>query len=45
MLRDFLWNTFENTGNIEAYLVLKEMVENKATDQEEIIEDEVAISK
>jgi len=25
MLRDFIWKTFENTGNIDAYLLYKEI--------------------
>lgn len=39
MLTDFLWDTFESTGNIEAYLALKQITEKKTSDQEEIAEE------
>lgn len=46
MIKDFLWKTFENTGNIEAYMVYKEIgKKDKTLNQKKIAEDEIAISK
>ena len=45
MLRDFAWKTFENTGNIDAYVFLKEIEEkNKIISERNVPEEEVAIS-
>lgn len=34
MLRNFTWKAFENTGNIDAYLLYKEIERFKANDDE-----------
>ncbi|HHV59581.1 MAG TPA: YqzL family protein [Clostridiaceae bacterium] len=44
MLKDFLWNAFLRTGNIEAYLALKEILQKSTNQQETIAKDEVAVS-
>jgi len=38
MLKEFLWNTFEKTGNIEAYVCIKE-IENKTSHHKVDIDD------
>lgn len=46
MLKDFAWNTFEYTGNIDSYFFFKEIEErNKAVEQNGNVETEAAISK
>lgn len=46
MLKDFAWNTFEFTGNIDSYFFFKEIEERKNTsEQKEIDEAETAIAK
>ena len=34
MLQDFMWTTFEKTGNIDAYLYCKEIEKNATREQE-----------
>lgn len=44
MLKDFVWNTFENTGNIESYILFKELEEKRDVLKErKIAEEETAI--
>lgn len=46
MLRNFLWETFEKTGNIEAYVTFKEIEEkNKTSNEMELNKDETAGNK
>lgn len=46
MLKDFAWNTFEHTGNIDSYIFYREINERNRVDDEIIIaEAEAAISK
>jgi len=46
MLKDFVWKTFENTGDIGSYMFLKEIEEkNRNMDARKIAEEEVATSK
>jgi len=46
MLREFAWKAFENTGNIDTYIFLKEVEEkNRIVEESADIKDEVAISK
>ena len=46
MLKDFAWNTFEYTGNIDSYFFFKEIEERKnAAEQKGIAEAEAATSK
>lgn len=45
MLKEFVWNAFEKTGNIDAYVLYKEIQENNAQIIEtNAAEQEVAIS-
>ena len=45
MLKDFLWNVFENSGNIEVYVFYKQLDEDKnVRDQSFSIKNEVALS-
>ncbi|MCX7923510.1 MAG: YqzL family protein [Clostridia bacterium] len=45
MLKEFAWNLFQNTGNIDAYVFYKELEEkNKALNDQKAAEDEVAVS-
>lgn len=46
MLKDFVWNTFEYTGNIESYIFFKELqhVKNPVEDSK-IAEEEAAFVK
>ena len=37
MLQDFMWTTFEKTGNIDVYLYYKEMQSNET--QERVYEE------
>lgn len=46
MLKEFAWNTFEFTGNIDSYFFFKEIEERKeAAKQKGIAEAEAAITK
>lgn len=46
MLKEFIWRTFANTGNIDAYVFYKEIEEkSKEMIEGKIAEEEVAISK
>lgn len=46
MLKDFAWNTFEFTGNIDSYIFYREINEkNRAEDERITAEAEAAISK
>ena len=46
VLKDFAWNTFEFTGNIDSYFFFKEIEErNNVSEQKGIAEAEAAISK
>lgn len=46
MLKEFSWRTFEDTGNIEAYIVYKQVVEKDNNIIDRIFaQEEVAISK
>jgi len=46
VLKDFAWNTFEFTGNIDSYFFFKEIEERKNTaEQKGIAEAETAITK
>ncbi len=46
MLKDFVWKTFEFTGDIDNYMFFKEIEEkNKVLNESRIAEDEVATSK
>lgn len=46
MLKEFAWNAFEYTGNIESYIFYKEIEENsRATEQRRMAEAEAAISR
>jgi hypothetical protein len=46
MLKDFAWNTFEHTGNIDSYIFYREIDErNRAEDERGIAEAEAATSK
>lgn len=38
MLKEFLWNAFEKTGNIEAYIFMKE-IENKTFHRKDDVDD------
>ena len=42
MLRDFAWNVFKKTGNIDSYMFLKEveMKSKEAGEQEKAVEGE-----
>lgn len=43
MLKEFVWRTFENTGNVDAYIFYKEIEErNKVPAFNNIAEDEAA---
>ncbi|MDP4092645.1 MAG: YqzL family protein [Bacillota bacterium] len=45
MLKEFAWDAFQYTGNIDAYVFLKEIEENaKIVNQSIITQEEVAIS-
>lgn len=45
MLQDFAWNTFEKTGNIDAYVFFKEIQEKRnLINETKAAEQEVAIS-
>lgn len=46
MLKDFAWNSFEHTGNIDFYIFYREINErNRAEDERIIAEAEAATSK
>lgn len=46
MLKEFAWKAFENTGNIDTYIFLKEIEEkNRIAEETTVVRDEVAISK
>ena len=45
MLKDLIWETFEKTGEVNVYLLLKEMESNRQCSIEKLTKDEVAISK
>jgi len=46
MLRDFAWNAFEMTGNIDSYMFYREIREKDKAAQERIIaQEETATSK
>lgn len=43
MLMEFIWKTFENTGNIESYIFYKEIEKNSnAVHERKIAEEEAA---
>lgn len=45
MLKEFAWNTFINTGNIDAYVFFKEIEEkSRVLKEASMAEEEVAIS-
>jgi hypothetical protein len=45
MLKDFVWNTFEYTGNIESYIFFKELEQTKKpTEDRRMAEEEAAFS-
>ena len=45
MLKEFVWNTFLNTGSVEAYIFMKELESlEKLHKEKKITEEEVAIS-
>ena len=45
MLKDFLWSLFERTGNIEAYLLYREIVKKEKIEVEQFItEQDMAIN-
>lgn len=45
MFREFAWRAFENTGNVDAYLLFREIeVKDKAVSESIIAKEEVAIS-
>ncbi|NMB97411.1 MAG: YqzL family protein [Clostridiaceae bacterium] len=37
MLKDYMWNLFQNTGNIKSYILYRELVEKENTLREERI--------
>ncbi len=37
MLKDYMWNLFQNTGNIKSYILYRELVEKESLLQEERI--------
>lgn len=37
MLKDYMWNLFQNTGNIKSYILYRELVEKECLLQEERI--------
>lgn len=44
MLKDYIWKAFEYTGNIDAYILYKEMENNKIGIDEMLVADkEVAV--
>lgn len=44
MLKEFLWKTFEYTGNIDSYMLFREIEHKKGTVNERVLaEEEVAI--
>lgn len=46
MLKEFSWKTFEDTGDIEAYMVYKQVLGKNASDNINVIaQEEIAISK
>jgi len=49
MLKEFAWGTFENTGNIDAYVFLRELEGTNAfkaqKNEQSLTEEEVATSK
>ncbi|HEX2947297.1 MAG TPA: YqzL family protein [Clostridia bacterium] len=45
MLKEFAWNTFINTGNLESYILYKEIEEkDRAAEQSKLAEAEAAPS-
>ncbi|MCX7746717.1 MAG: YqzL family protein [Clostridia bacterium] len=36
MLKEFSWKAFENTGNLDAYMFYKEIVENSTMPMDQI---------
>lgn len=44
MLQDFMWNTFERTGNIDAYLAYKQ-ISNIVVNQAQSINNENELNK
>jgi hypothetical protein len=42
MLKDFFWSTFENSGNIQAYIFYKELNELDKVNNENLINKEEA---
>lgn len=45
MLKEFTWKTFENTGNIDAYMLYREIEQSLILQKDrETAEQEVAIS-
>jgi hypothetical protein len=46
MLKEFLWDTFTNTGDINVYMLYKQIEEScKEVNDREYAEQEVAISR
>jgi hypothetical protein len=46
MLKEFAWKAFENIGDIDYYMLFKEIDQKcKVLDERKIAEDEAAISK
>ena len=46
MLKDFAWNAFESTGNIDSYFFYKEIEErDAAAEQKRVAEAEAATGK
>lgn len=37
MLKDYMWNLFQTTGNIKSYILYRELVEKEASMSEERI--------
>lgn len=42
MLKDYFWNTFENSGNIQAYIFYKELKEHDIVNSESLTNKEEA---